>query len=77
MRNGTNMGGWDRVLRGIVGAGTLALGIWGKTPIGDVWDLVGVILLATSVSGYCLVYRVLGISTRPESHRGPSRVVHS
>lgn len=77
MRTWVNVGTLDRVLRGLAGLAALALGIWGRTPIGDVWDLVGVVLLATAASGFCLVYRVLGISTVPDARRAASRAVHS
>ena len=54
-----NMGSVDRVLRFIVGAGILALGIIFKSW----WGLVGVIPLGTSLVSRCPAYLPFGIST--------------
>jgi hypothetical protein len=77
MSTKVNVGRLDRVVRGGVGLLALALGVWGKTPIGDAWDLLGTALLATAVSGFCLVYRVLGIATVSHARQAVSPAVRS
>ena len=60
-----NMGGIDRAIRAIVGIILLALyfmgtvaGAWGWVAL-----IVGVVLLATAVLGWCPPYSLLGINT--------------
>lgn len=60
-----NMGGIDRAIRAIVGIILLALyfmgtvaGVWGWVAL-----IVGVVLLATAVLGWCPPYSLLGINT--------------
>ena len=55
-----NIGQTDRALRIIVGLVLLALVFVGpKTPLG--W--FGIVPLLTGLTGYCLLYSLLGIST--------------
>jgi hypothetical protein len=68
MRIAVNVGPRDRVVRSSLGAGLLALGILHPAVLSDLWIVLGGLLLLTGTSGYCLVYRVLAISTVP-SHR--------
>jgi len=50
----------ERVVRSLVGAGLLAIVFLGpKTP----WGWIGIIPLATGLSGYCPPYQWLGINT--------------
>ena len=56
----TNMGGTDRVIRGVVGVAVIAAGVYFKSW----WGAVGVIPLATAFIGWCPAYVPLGISTR-------------
>jgi len=56
----TNVGGWDRILRIIVGAALLALVFVGPKTI---WGLVGIIPLLTGLFGTCPIYSLLGIRT--------------
>jgi len=58
-----NEGSLDRAVRVLAGLAALALGIWGRTPLGYTWDVIGLALLATGASGFCLVYRVMGTNT--------------
>jgi len=59
---GMNVGGADRVVRAIVGV--LLLGLYGALP--SPWKyltLLGLVLLATAATGFCPLYRVMGLST--------------
>jgi hypothetical protein len=54
----------DRVLRVLLG---LAVGAYFLATHHPAWALLGVILLATGVVGFCPLYRLLGWSTRASS----------
>lgn len=55
-----NEGGFDRVLRVLVGLVLIALVFVGpQTP----WGWVGVVPLLTGLVGFCPAYRLLGINT--------------
>lgn len=56
----SNVGGIDKWLRIAVGA---VLVLWAATG-GPVWAWIGVVPLATGLFNFCLVYRLLGISSR-------------
>lgn len=61
-----NMATWDRWVRALLVAPMLAIAALylGVTTIGGIVPLVvGVIMLATAVTGFCPLYRLLGIST--------------
>ena len=61
-----NVGGLDRTLRVVAGAIFLPLGVWllaQGCPCGWVDAVLGVIGLATGLSGRCLLYLPFGIST--------------
>ena len=55
-----NMGGADRLLRGIVGAGLL-----GATVMGEIgaWGWIGIVPLLTAVIEFCPAYLPFGFST--------------
>ena len=59
-----NEGTVDRVVRGIVGAVLLVVGIWfvGGT-VGIVLDVLGAILLITGIIGFCPIYALLHVGT--------------
>jgi len=58
-----NAGALDRLVRGVVGV--LLLGLYGALdPPLKYFTLLGLVLLATSFSGFCPFYQVLGVSTR-------------
>jgi hypothetical protein len=58
----------DRVARFL--AGGIVLGLYGTLePPLKYLALLGVIPLATGLSGFCLVYHWLGISTTHRTHR--------
>lgn len=51
----------ERVLRVVVGLFLMTLSFWGpESP----WYLLGIIPVATGLSGWCPVYTLLGVSTR-------------
>ncbi len=57
----TNVGGIDKVLR--IGAG-VALVAWAALG-GPAWAWIGVVPLATGLTGFCPVYPLLGMNTCP------------
>jgi len=50
----------ERAIRGAVGLFVLSLIFWGPS---SYWGLLGLLLLATAISGWCPPYSLLGIST--------------
>ncbi len=65
-----NESGFDRVARVILGAialwaGLLPLGGSAGATLGLVVAVVGLVLLVTGLVGFCLIYRILGFSTKP------------
>lgn len=56
----------ERVVRGIIGAGLLAIVFVGPKSL---WGLVGIALLLTAVTGYCAPYQWLGINTNTAKSR--------
>ena len=56
-----NVGGIDRAIRAVAGAGILAWGLM----TGQAWwvSAIGVVLLATAALAWCPPYTLLGIST--------------
>jgi hypothetical protein len=62
-----NVGGIDRIIRGLVGIAALAaffLGMVSGT-LGYVALAVGVVMLGTAVIGWCPPYALLGINSCP------------
>lgn len=56
----TNMGGVDRVIRGVVGLVVIGGGFYFKSW----WGAIGLIPLATAFIGWCPAYIPFGFSTR-------------
>ena len=54
-----NLGGWDRVIRVLLGIAILTF-----VPR-TAWAWLGVLPLATGLFGYCAFYRLFGWSTIP------------
>ena len=55
-----NSGGIDRIIRIVAGLALLAgAGIFH----GPVWAFIGILPLATGISGWCPAYPILGINT--------------
>ncbi|WP_374265793.1 DUF2892 domain-containing protein [Zoogloea sp.] len=57
----TNVGGIDKILR--IGAG-VALVAWAALG-GPAWAWIGVVPLATGLTGFCPLYPLLGMNTCP------------
>ena len=57
----TNVGGADKILRIVAGIALLAWAVFG----GPVWALIGIVLLATGLLGWCPAYTMLGMNTCP------------
>jgi len=61
-----NESGTDRVIRIIVGIILIILG-WmalGNNVLGIILDIIGIILIITGITGFCLIYTLLGMSTK-------------
>ena len=55
-----NVGDLERIIRFVAGAAILSLAFWGpETP----WAYLGIIPMATGLTGWCPLYALLGIST--------------
>lgn len=54
----------DRVIRVVLGLALLSIVFVGPQTL---WGLIGIVPLVTGVTGVCLLYSVLGISTCPRS----------
>jgi hypothetical protein len=57
-----NEAGWDRTLRIVIGLVAISLVFIGPKTM---WGLLGIIPLATGVTGSCMLYSLLGVSTCP------------
>ncbi len=57
----TNVGGIDKILRIGAGVGLVAWALLG----GPAWAWIGVVPLATGLTGFCPAYPLLGMSTCP------------
>ena len=60
----------DRIIRAILGGILMALAIWG---ISGFWTwvagIIGGVLLITGLTGFCAMYKLLGMSTnKPQKH---------
>ncbi len=56
----------DRIVRAIVGIILVLIAIYevgAATVLGIILIIVGVVLIITAITGFCLLYTVLGIST--------------
>ena len=60
-----NEGSIDRIIRVILGIVLIVIGwaVLGNNTLGVILDIIGVILLITAITGFCGIYRLLGIST--------------
>ena len=58
----SNVGGIDKILRIVVGAGLIGATVAGLLPV---WGYIGIVPLATGLMGWCPMYPLLGLSTCP------------
>jgi uncharacterized membrane protein HdeD (DUF308 family) len=60
-----NEGTTDRLIRLIVGVVLIVIGwpVLGNNTLGIILDVVGVLLLISGITGFCTVYKILGINT--------------
>ena len=54
-----NVGGIDRILRAIVG---IAIIVW-SLQAGNLWWILGAVVLGTAVFKFCLLYKLIGMTT--------------
>ena len=66
-----NVGGIDKVLRIVAGAGLLAL-VFVLDGSARWWGLLGIPLLATAAVGYCPPYKWMGIDTSGRTKETPA-----
>ena len=57
-----NVGGIDKILRIVVGAGLIGATVAGALPV---WGYIGIVPLATGLMGWCPIYPLLGMNTCP------------
>ena len=57
-----NVGGIDKILRIVAGAGLIGATVAGVLPV---WGYIGVIPLATGLMGWCPFYPLLGMNSCP------------
>ncbi len=57
-----NVGGIDRILRGVIGLALIAWALLGASDY-HLWGWIGIVPLFTAVVGWCPPYSLLGIST--------------
>ncbi len=57
-----NVGGFDRILRALVGLALLGAGLYFKSW----WGLVGLVPLFTAVFRFCPAYLPFGLNTGPK-----------
>ncbi|WP_457639427.1 YgaP family membrane protein [Persephonella sp.] len=62
------LGFWDAVIRVVVGAILVWLGIE-KGGVFEITKVVGVVLILTAVFSFCPLYKLAGVSTRCEECR--------
>ena len=57
----------DRVIRAVIGIAAIALSLMLAGPLKIVLIIVGAIALFTAITGFCLLYKLLGINTTKPS----------
>ena len=58
----SNVGGIDKILRIVIGAGLIGATVAGLLPV---WGYIRIVPLATGLMGWCPAYPLLGMSTCP------------
>lgn len=54
-----NIGTTDRIVRAVIGLIVIAVGFY----LSSWWGAIGLVLIITSVTGWCGLYALFGIST--------------
>ena len=57
----TNVGGFDKWARVVIGAVLIGWALTG----GPLWAWIGLVPLVTGLFGFCPLYRLLGVNTCP------------
>ena len=57
-----NVGGIDKILRIVAGAGLVGAAAAGMLPV---WGYIGIVPLATGLMGWCPAYSLIGLNTCP------------
>ncbi len=58
-----NEGTWDRIIRAVVGLALLAASFAAAGALKIVMIIVGAVAVITALTGFCLLYTLLGIDT--------------
>lgn len=60
-----NEGTTDRMIRLVLGVVLIIIGwlILGNNTLGIIMDIIGVVLIITGITGFCGIYKVLGVNT--------------
>ncbi len=61
MKNESNN---DRIVRAIIGVILIVIGYLTSGSLSILSYIVGIITLFTSITGFCLLYKLIGISTK-------------
>jgi len=67
----TNESAFDRIIRVIVGIVLLAAGLMLTGPLKWVVLVLAVIALVTAATGFCLLYKLFGLSTNKKDDNKP------
>lgn len=59
----SNVGQTDRIIRIVIGLGIAIGGVIFES----YWGLIGILILATGVYRYCLLYKIFGLDTSANS----------
>jgi len=62
-----NEGMADRTLRIVIGLALIIAGALNYIPYGILFAFIGLVLLLTGVTGFCALYKILGVKTCGES----------
>ena len=57
-----NVGGIDKIVRIVAGAGLIGATVAGMLPV---WGYIGIVPLATGLTGWCPAYTLFGMNTCP------------
>jgi len=55
-----NVGGIDKIVRIVAGAGLIGATVTGMLPV---WGYIGIVPLATGLMGWCPAYSIFGMNT--------------